>query len=297
MSTLAPPPRQLEYQDVLGIARGTWATIARIRGTNLVMKSHSATNHDFHEIERAVYERLGAHPYILPYHGEAVYHFEDTAQKVLVLQYCARGMLGQEYVEGRVPPAAQRTRWLSQIVDALCHLHAHHITHADLGIHNILIQDDSSIALADFGGSGIDSSPSLVAPCTRYARPLISPVDIITPLDDIFALGGVLYELCTGRLLFWDLQADEDQVAARYAQGRYPDLELVPPGIRAVILACWRLEVQSVDEVAAQLGVALRAGEGAVECGGGVWAAALVVGAAVALMLGNNVRRLCLEAF
>ncbi|PHH59393.1 hypothetical protein CDD82_2491 [Ophiocordyceps australis] len=115
------PPQQIEYEQVVGIARGTWATISRIRGTRFVMKSHSATNHDFHEIEKAVYERLGKHPFILPYHGEAVYRFEGMEKKVLVLDYCAKGMLGQEYVEGRVPPAAQRTKWLSQVVEALRH--------------------------------------------------------------------------------------------------------------------------------------------------------------------------------
>jgi Protein kinase domain. len=74
------------------------------------------------------------------------------------------------------------------------------VIHSDFRSHNFLIQDDGTLALADSGGSKIDDISAVVSYSTRYARPCADDYDS-TELDDLFALGTVIYEIGFGHQL------------------------------------------------------------------------------------------------
>ena len=46
------------------------------------------------------------------------------------------------------------------MIKAIRYIHSKGVVHCDVGIHNFLVQDDGTLALADFGGSRVDGSKS-----------------------------------------------------------------------------------------------------------------------------------------
>lgn len=105
--------------------------------------------------------------------------------------------------------------------------------HGDIGSHNFLIQDDGTLALADFGGSKIDDTPAVVSYSTRYTRPP-RPITVTgdddsndpTKIDDLFALGTVIYEIHDGHQLYAEKSSGEIRKLLR--QRQFPDLETIP---------------------------------------------------------------------
>lgn len=126
--------------------------------------------------------------------------------------------------------------------------------HGDIGSHNFLIQDDGTLALADFGGSKIDDTPAVVSYSTRYTRPP-RPITVTgdddsndpTKIDDLFALGTVIYEIHDGHQLYAEKSSGEIRKLLR--QRQFPDLETIPATARAVIRKCRAGEYRSAEEV------------------------------------------------
>ena len=91
--------------------------------------------------------------------------------------------------------------------------------HLDLKPANVLFRDDGSAVLLDFGLSCHAHYPDLLAEQLRKAvgsPAWIAPEQVVgvrgDPRSDIFAIGVMLYQLCTGELPF-----GEPQTAARLA--------------------------------------------------------------------------------
>lgn len=103
-----------------------------------------------------------------------------------------------------------------QLAEALQAAHEHHVIHRDVTPNNILVTPERRIVLTDFGVArfftppgSLDGthSPSITADGALLGTPpYLSPEQILgRELDgrsDIFSLGCVLYEACTGRLAF-----------------------------------------------------------------------------------------------
>ncbi len=89
--------------------------------------------------------------------------------------------------------------WIVQLLDALCHVHAQGIVHADIKPANLLIGSDGKLKLGDFGLAVIDGEPGARSVGTPHYMP---PEQLRgQPLDartDLFAVGVILYELLTG---------------------------------------------------------------------------------------------------
>lgn len=120
--------------------------------------------------------------------------------------------------------------------------------HSDVGSHNFLIQEDGTLALADFGGSVIDDTPAVVSYSTRYSRPMpITDDSDSTEIDDLFALGTVIYEIAAGNLLYANKSSKEIRNLLKIRE--FPDLEAFPANVRKVIKKCWANEYQSAEEV------------------------------------------------
>ncbi|KAJ5627286.1 hypothetical protein N7528_004713 [Penicillium herquei] len=148
--------------------------------------------------EKRIYERLGHHPYILQYYGE--YSKGNDLPNGLVFQYQSAGTLMENLALSNYQE--KRTQWPLQATEALRFIHSKNVIHSDFGSHNFLIQEDGSLALADFGGSQIDDTSPVVSYSTRYARPGSDDV-VSTEADDLFALGTIVYEISVGNLLQW----------------------------------------------------------------------------------------------
>jgi serine/threonine protein kinase/tetratricopeptide (TPR) repeat protein len=156
-----------------------------------------------------------------------------------------------------------------QIAEGLRFAHSEGIVHSDLKPANVLIDEDGSPQLIDFGIAYDRTAPGvreLVIGCTR---PYASPEQLNTVLrasiehdhrTDLYSLGVVAYELTTGRLPFaanYDPsdEAIERDRAARFTPPPSPreGNPRVPPAVASIIARCLAPEpdqrYQSAEEL------------------------------------------------
>lgn len=121
----------------------------------------------------------------------------------LVMEYFARGDLGQRMRAGLA--AADALRFALEIACALQALHAAGILHRDLKPGNVMLREDGSLALIDFGLAidypvELDAvDRQLICGTPYYMSPEQGHAEPVDPRSDLYSLGVMLYEMLTGR--------------------------------------------------------------------------------------------------
>ena len=94
----------------------------------------------------------------------------------------------------------------AQLCEALMHAHEHGVVHRDLKPENILITGDGKVKLTDFGlatsAASRISTDGEVAGTVYYLAPEILKGEGADHRADLYSLGVLLYEWCTGQLPF-----------------------------------------------------------------------------------------------
>ncbi|MCP4593240.1 MAG: serine/threonine protein kinase, partial [bacterium] len=198
-------------KDLLGrggmgdVYRGTDTQTGQIVAIKMLKPDIVANNPDI--VARFVREgealRQLKHPNIV----EMVAAVEENGQHYLVIEYVAGGSL-QDLLEqqGRLP--IERVLEISlDLADALTRAHRLGIIHRDLKPANVLLAEDSTPRLTDFGIAQVADSPRLT-----QTGMLIGTIDYLSPeacqgepLDgraDIWAFGVMVYEMLTGQRPF-----------------------------------------------------------------------------------------------
>jgi eukaryotic-like serine/threonine-protein kinase len=128
-----------------------------------------------------------------------------------------RPYLVMEYVEGQTIEAwcaarnlsiADRCRLMLKVCEAVSYAHRNLVVHRDLKPGNILIVEDGSPKLLDFGVAKLlapesDAEAKLTIPWARpltpaYASPEQVRGQAVTTATDVYSLGAILYELLSG---------------------------------------------------------------------------------------------------
>jgi len=152
----------------------------------------------------------------------------------------SKGTLGVEYA----------TNIAIQICYALDHAHKNHIVHRDIKSHNILIREDNSVKVTDFGIARAVSSSTItntgnVIGSVHYFSPEQARGGYTDEKSDIYSLGVVMYEMLTGRLPFEG--ESPIAVALKHIQEEpVPPSKIVPRiprAVEAILLKCMEKEV------------------------------------------------------
>nr|XP_032831819.1 serine/threonine-protein kinase Nek1-like [Petromyzon marinus] len=144
------------------------------------------------------------HPNIVSYKES----FEERGNLYIVMDYCEGGDLFKRInaQKGVLFSEDQILDWLVQLCLALKHVHDRKILHRDIKSQNIFLTKAGVVQLGDFGIARVlNSTTELARTCIGtpyYLSPEICENKPYNHKSDMWALGCVLYEMCTLRHAF-----------------------------------------------------------------------------------------------
>ena len=129
----------------------------------------------------------------------------DDHVPYLAMEY-VEGIALRRYCDERELTLRARLRLLMQLCRAVQHAHQRLVLHRDIKPGNILVRDDGTPVLLDFGIGKLIDSTNREATATQvftpaYAAPEQIAGRAVTTATDIYGLGCVLHELLSGRSL------------------------------------------------------------------------------------------------
>ena len=162
----------------------------------------------------------------------------------LVTEYAGKGDL-KSYLEREGPPPPHLLKkWSKEICEAIVYLHRDkRCIHTDIRSTNFLIMDDDTLKLSSLelvkewdhtkSTSGSNSC--------RWMAPEVVEKQFRSMKSDIFAIGVVLWEICTGKVPFGHIKGDYAQMDAVVKGERHPVPENCPK-LKQMLDSCWERE-------------------------------------------------------
>jgi tRNA A-37 threonylcarbamoyl transferase component Bud32/CheY-like chemotaxis protein len=194
------------------------------------------------------------HPNVVHLHDLGV--TDDYAY--LVMEYFSRGDL-RARVRAPLPPR-QALDYMAEIAGALDAIHKAGILHRDLKPGNVMVRDDGSLALIDFGLAKhralemeitdkglIFGTPYYMSPEQGHGQPT-------DPRSDLYALGIMMFEMLTGRKPY----EGDSAMGIIYKHAKEPIPQL-PAGLEALQPMLERLMAKHADDRYPSAQVVLRA--------------------------------------
>lgn len=167
-----------------------------------------------------------SHPNIVQYKES----FEEGGCLYIVMDYCEGGDLFKRInsQKGVLFSETQILDWFVQICLALKHIHDRKILHRDIKSQNIFLTKDGTVQLGDFGIARVlNSTVELARTCIGtpyYLSPEICENKPYNNKSDIWALGCVLYEMCTLKHAFE--AGNMKNLVLKIIRGSYPPVSV-----------------------------------------------------------------------
>jgi serine/threonine-protein kinase len=201
---------------------------------------HTQFSNDAEFIEKFHREAQGAaklsHPNIVN-----IYDVGQEGSKHYIVMELVQGMTLKDKIQAEGHLSPEETLAIAkQIASALQEAHRNGLVHCDIKPHNILLNEDGRVKVADFGIARAVSSSTMtysgnVVGSVHYFSPEQAKGSLITPKSDIYSLGVVMYEMLTGQLPFTG--ETPVGIALKHLQEEPPSLRVVNPEIPAIVEA------------------------------------------------------------
>ena len=159
---------------------------------------------------------------------------EEDGRHYIVMEV-VRGKTLKELVQNRGAIDVKEAIFLMrQVISALAHAHTHNIIHRDIKPQNILVKDDGTVKIADFGIAMAMDATQLtqvdsVMGSVHYMAPECARGETASVQSDVYALGVVFYELLSGQVPF--AAEVSVQVALKHMQEHFPSIRQLNPSI------------------------------------------------------------------
>lgn len=171
-------------------------------------------------------------------------HHPNVVDVYDVGEYEGRHYIVMEYVRGRTLKQMISQRGalsqkeavsiMKQLVSAVQHAHEHNIIHRDIKPQNVLVTDDGTVKITDFGIALAHDVVQLtrddaVLGSAHYLAPETTKGETINHQVDIYALGIVFYELLRGSVPF---KGDSPvQIAMKHLREEIPSIREFNPTV------------------------------------------------------------------
>lgn len=159
---------------------------------------------------------------------------DDGDSHYIVMEYVKGHTLKQLLRRRGALPPKEAVWIMKQLAGALLEAHKNGIIHRDIKSQNVLIKDDGTVKLADFGIAVVNNAMQItskgsVLGSVHYLAPELAKGGTATMQSDIYSLGIVFYELLTGDVPF---KGDTPiQVAIQHVRNNVPYVKDFNPEI------------------------------------------------------------------
>ncbi len=245
MSTLVGMQLSGRYRLDAQIGAGGMSTVYRAFDVNLerqvaIKLLHREMSGDSDQLERFRREARAvaqlSHPHIVG----VIDAGEDEGRPYIVFEFVEGETLKQRINElGRLP-VDESIAYAIEIARALGCAHGHGIVHRDVKPQNVLIDEEGSAKVTDFGIARSLKDDGLTADgrvlgTTDYVSPEQALGHEVNGQSDIYSLGIVLYEMLTGEVPFHG--ENQISVAMKHVREDLPDIQVRRPEVSATLAA------------------------------------------------------------
>ncbi len=203
-----------------------------IKLMNREVREHSDQLERFRREARAVAQLN--HPHVVG----VIDAGEDEGRPYIVFEYVEGETLKERIRRHGRLEIAEALAYAIEIGRALGAAHARHIVHRDVKPQNVLIDEEGSAKVTDFGIARTLEENGLTADgrvlgTTDYVAPEQALGRQVTGQSDLYSLGVVLYEMLTGEVPF----KGENQVAVamKHVREALPDVQAKRPEVSAAL--------------------------------------------------------------
>jgi hypothetical protein len=198
------------YEIVRELGRGGMGVVYQARHLKLnrfvalkmiLAGSHAgAAARDRFQTEAEAIARL-QHPNIVQVHEVG----EHEGKPYFALEFCGGGNLANK-LGGTPLPARNAAALVETLARAMQAAHEQHVIHRDLKPANVLLADDGTLKITDFGlakkldeANQTQSGAIMGTPWYMAPEQAVGKSDKTGQASDVYALGAILYECLTGR--------------------------------------------------------------------------------------------------
>lgn len=199
-------------------------------------------------VESALLQLLGPHPHIIEWQG--------LYEEALKLKFYPQGTLRKYLTMNPHVEIRKRLKWCRQLAETIEFVHSKRVIHCDICLHNVLLDDDLNVVLADFQGvfksiTGAALLDGLTRECSKAYMPR-SDIHYASTGSDLFALGSAIYHIMVGHEVFPELSSlrDAEEIKRRFESQLFPGDNYVASHI---VEKCWKGEYRVAAEIIAEL--------------------------------------------
>src|SRR6266498_634420 len=201
---------------------------------------HRDISHDPDQLERFRREARAVAQLNHPHVVTVIDAGEDDGTPYIVFEYVEGETLKDRIRRYGRLPVGESVAYAIEIARALGAAHEHQIVHRDVKPQNVLIDEEGTAKVTDFGIARSLTEEGLTADgrvlgTTDYVSPEQALGQDVGPQSDLYSLGVVLFEMLTGDVPFHG--ENQVSVAMKHVREELPDVQLRRPEVSSALAA------------------------------------------------------------